>query len=286
MSGQTYKFEDPRVALKRHGFRPKHSWGQNFLVSQKAVQTIATCAVSDSTEPRRVIEIGAGVGTLTAALLAQHAHVIAIERDRDMCRVLRTDFDTHPAFELKEADAAKIDYAELIGDQQGVIAGNLPYQLTGKLLRAIIDISHHLKRAIIMVQEEVAARISAPPGHRSRGALSAIVQSRFEVSTLIRLKPSAFHPPPKVRSAVLCLTPHAQSLFETGMEPALFDKLVNAAFTSRRKTLKNSLRASRIVSSDEILPWLTRAGIDPVVRPERLTHQEFVRLLVTKRPSE
>ena len=284
MTAQTYKFEDPRVALRRHGFRPKHSWGQNFLVSQKAVHVIAVCAAPDTSRQDHVIEIGAGVGTLTAALLAQNAHVIAIERDRDMCRVLRSDFGAHSAFELKEADAAKVDYGALLADRRGVIAGNLPYQLTGKLLRAIINVSHHLKRAIVMVQEEVANRIIAAPGDRSRGALSAIVQSRFEVSTLIRLKPSAFHPPPKIRSAVLCLTPHpqAQSPFVTLASPEAFDALVNAAFTSRRKTLKNSLRASKIASPDEIEPWLRRADIDPTIRPERLTQADFIRLLSTR----
>ncbi len=276
-----YKFEDPRVALKRHGFKPKHSWGQNFLISQKAVSTIVEGVLCDETPSLRVVEIGAGVGTLTAALLGRDAHVVAIERDRDMCCVLRADFGQMDNFELMEADAAKVAYHTLFDTEKGVIAGNLPYQLTGKLLRAIIDVSDRLHRAVIMVQEEVANRLAALPGAPGRGALSAIVQSRFQVKTLIRLKPTAFHPPPKIRSAVLLLTPHAPSIFGDECKPEAFDKLVNAAFSSRRKTLRNSLRTANIYDPKAIEWWLARAGIDPSIRPERLTQDAFLRLLNT-----
>ena len=121
-------FVDPRTVLREFGLRPKHSFGQNFLISEKAVETIARLCVD---EPgRRVVEIGPGLGTLTHALLTLGGSVIAVERDRDMCEVLREAFGEQPHFKLEEADAAKFDYEGALMAGPGVIAGNLPYVLS------------------------------------------------------------------------------------------------------------------------------------------------------------
>lgn len=271
------RFEDPRTALKRHGLVPKHSWGQNFLVSERAVANIA--GACKAVAPPLVIEIGAGLGTLTAGLLRRGMKVICVERDRDMCAVLRTDFATYPGFTLLEADAAKVDYRSLLKEHKGVIAGNLPYQLTGRLLRTAVETSDRLLRGVFMVQEEVAERLVALPRTSSRGSLSVVVQARFDVKVILRLKPTAFHPPPKVRSAVLSFDPVVDSIFAKDLSPTLFDAVVNAAFCSRRKTIRNSLSASSLdLSVVFVENLLDKAAVDPRLRPEELTVHDFARL--------
>ena len=272
-----YSFEDPRAALKRHGLTPKHSWGQNFLVSAKAVSQIAAACAAAA--PARIIEIGAGLGTLTAALLDIGVPVTAVERDRDMCAVLQRDFGRSPRFVLREDDAAKVDYRGLLGTEKGVIAGNLPYQITGRLIRSVVESVDSLDRAVVMVQEEVANRLAAPPSTSSRGASSVIVQARFVVKIAVRLKPTAFFPAPKVRSAVLTMDPLAESFLDAELTGTFFDRVVNAAFTARRKTLRNSLTASGLgLSSTAVESLLEDAKIDPIRRPETLSVQEFVEL--------
>ncbi len=270
-------FEDPRSVLKRHGFVPKHAWGQNFLVSQKAVASIAEAC--NAVSPSFVVEIGAGVGTLTGALLQKHLRVTAVERDRDMCAVLRADMGDREDFTLLEADAAKVCYRDLFANRRGVLAGNLPYQITGKLLRAAVESSDRLLRAVFMVQEEVGERLVALPRTSARGALSVIVQARFNVRVLLRLKPTAFHPPPKVRSSVIILDPLAETAFLDPVTPRLFDAVVNGAFSSRRKTIRNSLSTSRLgISIPMIEALLEGAAVDPRLRPEELGVQDFARL--------
>lgn len=273
-------FEDPRTVLRRHGMRPKRSWGQNFLVSEKAVRMIAEhCRPPENEKAPPIVEIGAGVGTLTKALLGLGGAVIAIERDRDMCRALRKEFEEEPRFRLIEGDAQRIDYAVLFREAPGVLTGNLPYQLTGRLIRTAVDNSRHVTRAVIMVQKEVADRICAGPGESARGALSAIVQSRFEIRSILTLKPTAFHPPPAVRSSVLLLVPKIQPLFDEGLSAEMFDKVVNAAFSSRRKTLRNSLLSSGMGwTPSDVESLLSRSGINPSSRPETLSVEDFTRL--------
>ncbi len=277
-----FVFEDPRTALKRHGLAPKHSWGQNFLVSQKAVSVIAdACMPPRSTEnpPQTVAEIGAGLGTLTSALLHKGLRVIAVERDRDMCAALRADFGEDPSFTLMEEDAAKVDFPSLFENQKGIIAGNLPYQITGRLLRSVVESYSSLARAVLMVQAEVGERLVAPPKTSARGALSVIVQARFEVKIALRLKPTAFHPPPKVRSAVLTFDPLPRPAYLETTSPELFDRVVNAAFTGRRKTLKNSLAASCLeISAAKAESLLLAARVAPHLRPEELSVEDFARL--------
>ncbi len=246
------QFEDPRTVLKRHGLKPKHSWGQNFLISERAVKAITDACVD---EPGRlIIEIGAGLGTLTSSLLDAGGHVIAVERDRDMCQVLRAEFKDHKHFSLHEADAAKFDYASQLADG-GVIVGNLPYQITGLLIRKVLETGPLLHRAVLMMQQEVADRIVAEPGDKSRGALSVIVQARCKTSIVHRLAPGAFHPPPKVRSAVVMLEPLKATVFDPKLEDT-FDRVVKAAFSSRRKTLRNSLASGGLGSSEEVVKIL------------------------------
>ncbi|MDD5309116.1 MAG: 16S rRNA (adenine(1518)-N(6)/adenine(1519)-N(6))-dimethyltransferase RsmA, partial [Deltaproteobacteria bacterium] len=264
-----------RAVLRRHDLRPKRSWGQNFLVSRRAVATIAARCVD---EPgRMVVEIGAGLGTLTRAILAAGGRVVAVERDRDLCRVLEAELGGVPGFELAEADAATFDYAGILEQAPGVIAGNLPYQLTGRILRRISDEGLPVPRAVLTVQEEVAERLAAGPGDKARGALSVMIDARFEIALVMRLLPSAFHPAPRVRSAVIELVRRQSPAFE-GVDGVFFDRVVKAAFASRRKTIRNSLVAGGPMPAEVAELALSQAAIDPGIRAEELPTSTFAGL--------
>jgi 16S rRNA (adenine1518-N6/adenine1519-N6)-dimethyltransferase len=268
-------FEDPRAVLRRYDLHPKRSWGQNFLVSRRALAAIAARCVD---EPGRlVVEIGAGLGTLTRAILSAGGRVVAVERDRDLCRVLEAELGGLPGFTLAEADAATFDYAGVLAGAPGVVAGNLPYQLTGRLLRRVSDEGLPVPRAVFTVQEEVADRLAAGPGDKPRGALSAMIDARFEIALVMRLVPSAFHPAPRVRSAVIELVRRPVPAFE-GVGGAFFDRTVKAAFASRRKTIRNSMTASGALPIEAVAAALAEAGIDPGIRAEEVSTADFARL--------
>jgi 16S rRNA (adenine1518-N6/adenine1519-N6)-dimethyltransferase len=162
-----------------------------------------------------VVELGPGLGTLTGALLRAGGRVIGVERDPDMLRVLAAEFGGQPV-ELVPGDAAELDYGELAARAGGPlsVAGNLPYAVTGAILRNLIDARARLERVVVMVQREVRDRLVAAPGGADFGALTVFTTAAFEVHTVLRLRPGAFHPPPKVESAVVQLTPRAVPLAE------------------------------------------------------------------------
>ncbi|NLN62437.1 MAG: ribosomal RNA small subunit methyltransferase A [Myxococcales bacterium] len=268
-------FEDPRSILKRHGFAPKKSWGQNFLISPAVIEKIAAACVDQP--GRHVLEIGAGVGPLTAALLHMGADVTAIERDPDMQAVLRAEFANRDNFRLEAADAAAFDYAGHLALSPGVIAGNLPYQITGRILRRVTESTQQWLRAVFMVQLEVAERMTALPHTPQRGAMTVLLDARCHVRTLFSLPPTVFFPPPKVRSAVVLLEPRQEMRCSDALFP-LFERVVKAAFSTRRKTLRNALRNGNLGDAHQVLQVLQRAEISPEARAEELDTAQFVSL--------
>jgi 16S rRNA (adenine1518-N6/adenine1519-N6)-dimethyltransferase len=283
-------YPSPRALLDKYGLRAKKSWGQAFLGDESILDDIARLAVP--TPGERVIELGAGLGHLTVRLLARGAEVVAVERDRDMARVLRGELAGR--ITLLEADAARLDYAGLAaapasvpsprrpagepGRAQGRIAvvGNLPYHLTSPILFSLLDQAEAISRAVLLLQLEVAERLAAGPGSRDHGVLSILLQRRAEVTVKRIVPPGAFYPPPKVKSAVTLVafgTPRAEVRDEVR-----FRKLVKAGFGQRRKTLGNSLRASRLASPERLGRALAAAGIDPGRRAETLSVEEWARL--------
>ncbi len=272
-------FVDPRTVLARHGLRPKKSFGQNFLVSQGAVEKIAALCVPDGAPGTRVVEIGAGLGTLTSALCARASHVVAIERDRELLPVLRAELARElesGKLELLEADAASVDLPALLdvpgtGDvAKGVLAGNLPYQITGRLLELAIAVAPSLSRAVFMVQKEVADRLAADAGADAYGQLSVFLQAAFAVERALIVRAGSFHPAPQVDSAVVVLRPLATV---RAVETEAFRDVVHAAFGARRKTLKNAL--GRITSNEKVAREVAATGIDLGRRGETLSVEEF-----------
>jgi len=226
---------------------------------------------------RRVIEIGPGLGTLTSALLSAGATLTAVERDRDMCHILRQEISEDAEFTLVEDDAAKFDYDACLEGEPGVIVGNLPYQITGRIIRRILESKGHILRAVFMVQEEVADRLHATTEDKARGALSVMVQVRCETRVLFRLPPTAFFPKPRVRSAVIVLTPRQPDLLD-GVDGNLFDRVVKAAFATRRKTIRNSMLTAGFAGPQRLDRLLAATSLDPGVRAEKVHVNDFVAL--------
>jgi 16S rRNA (adenine1518-N6/adenine1519-N6)-dimethyltransferase len=271
----TASYPSPKALLEKYGLRAKKSWGQNFLGDEEILDHIARLAAPRPGE--RVIELGAGLGHLTARLLAHGASVVAVERDRDMARVLRGELGDR--IDLREADAARLDVAALARECGGAritVVGNLPYHLTSPILFSLIDQAPHVARAVFLLQREVAERLAAPAGDREGGVASILLQREAEVSIERIVPPGAFLPPPKVHSAVICclFRPPADAV----VDPARFRRLVKAGFAQRRKTLGKALGSANLAPPPAIAAALAGAGIDPQRRGETLTLAEWAAL--------
>jgi 16S rRNA (adenine1518-N6/adenine1519-N6)-dimethyltransferase len=255
-------FLDARELLARHAQRPKKSWGQNFLVSERVfAEIVDACALSSSDV---VVEIGAGLGTLTDRLAARAGRVVALERDREMAAILRSELGARTNIEIVEANALTFEYAER---RPFKAVGNLPYHLSSQLLFRLLEAQP--ERMVLMFQREVGERILANENTEEYGALSVMVQLTQIARRVCRVPPSAFLPAPKVESVVLMLEPGPPRDLKS---PELFSRLVHAAFGKRRKTLKNAL--GKLADS----ACLERANIDGTRRGETLSVDEFVAL--------
>jgi 16S rRNA (adenine1518-N6/adenine1519-N6)-dimethyltransferase len=260
-------WEDPRRVLARHGLTPKRSFSQNFLISERAVRGIVdACALSADSQ---IVELGPGCGTLTVALAAVCARVYAVERDPDMLELLEQETD-RARVTLVPGDAKQVDLRALSGGARIHVAGNLPYAITGAILRQLVEQSELVEHAVLMVQREVRDRMVAAPDTAQYGALTVFTQQVFDVATVLHVPRTAFHPPPKVTSSVVKLTPRSTPRAPRGES---FDRIVRAAFQARRKTLRNALIQSLgAARSDEIL---AAANIDGKRRGETLTIEEY-----------
>jgi 16S rRNA (adenine1518-N6/adenine1519-N6)-dimethyltransferase len=259
--------KDARALLREAGLSPKKSFGQNFLVNEGITERIAeACVPEDERGRARVVEIGAGTGALTARLAARARSVAAVERDRDLVPILQRAMPEN--VEIIEGDAQTVDLRSLLGDETPrVLCGNLPYQLTGRLLRRATELVQNLERAVFMVQEEVADRLEAEPRSKDYGALTVFVRAAFDVRRVVTVSRGSFHPPPDVTSAVVELRPHV-----VAEETPAFQRLVKAAFEMRRKTLRNAWSKLGVEEAAKA------AGIDLERRGETLSVEEFARV--------
>jgi 16S rRNA (adenine1518-N6/adenine1519-N6)-dimethyltransferase len=265
----------PKISLWSRGLRPKRSFGQNFLADDHLAGRIAELAVP--TPAGTAIEIGAGLGALTRPLLERAQCVIAVERDRDMCRALREDLGRQLLSErlvLLEADAKTIGVPELVAGRPAphVLTGNLPYQISGPILRLAVAAADSVARVVFLVQLEVAERIVALPATEEYGALSVFVQARFEARRLLLVRRGAFYPQPSVDSAVIGLAPRAVPL---AGETRAFRELVTAAFAQRRKKLRNAWHGVLGLDADALTRAARDADIDLDVRGETLSPGQF-----------
>jgi len=272
MSGTLGDPPDARDLLRKYDLLPKRSFSQNFLIQPGAIAQIANAAAALG---HQLVELGPGLGALTHALLVRDCAVLAIELDRDMVRVLREELADQKRLEVRHGDAAKFDFGAYSRDCRSklVVTGNLPYQATGAILRQVIACRPVLDGAVLMVQREVRDRLVAKPATKEYGALTVFTRAGFEVETICRLRPGSFYPAPRVDSAVVRLLPGKAPLAK---ETESFQAVVRAAFQTRRKTLRNALRA--LGDADRASQALSEAHIDPGRRGETLSIEEFAEL--------
>jgi 16S rRNA (adenine1518-N6/adenine1519-N6)-dimethyltransferase len=268
----------PRALLERYGLRAKHPFGQNFLADARIAAQIADLATAPG--GGTVAEIGAGLGALTRPLLERAGRVVAVERDRDLVPALGEEFRDAVdggRLEILEADAKSVDYRALLehAPRPRVIAGNLPYQLTGPLLRLVVGLPDVFERAVFMVQLEVADRLAAKPSEPEYGALTVFVAAALTVERRLVVRRGAFYPQPRVDSAVVVLTPRETPL---SRETPEFRILVKAAFAQRRKTLRNAWRGLLRTDTASLARAAERARIDLDARGETLDAAAFARM--------
>ena len=257
---------NPSQLLRKHHLVPKKDWGQNFLGDEEILGDLAGLAGLQPGDT--VVELGAGLGHFTRALAESGAHVIAVERDRELAPILREEL---PGVEVIEADAKSFDL-HAIAARAGkpiVLCGNLPYHLSSPILFHLLDQRKALRRAVLLLQREVAVRIAEPPGSRTYGLLSVLVQHVADARIALEVPRTAFTPPPDVESSALVLD-FLPSPRSPVVDERRFRALVKAAFQQRRKTVWNSIKP--LTGAREAL---TRAGIDPMRRAETLSVEEF-----------
>jgi 16S rRNA (adenine1518-N6/adenine1519-N6)-dimethyltransferase len=252
--------------------RPRKRFGQHFLTRGDTARRIVDLARIEPGDT--VLEIGPGLGALTDLLAEKAACVHAIEIDRDLCRRLRDRFAAAMHVLVEEGDVLRIDLAALLGPRApAVVVANLPYNISTPTLVKLLETPQLFRRLILMLQREVADRICAPPGSRTYGSLSVLVQLVSSARVAFRVSPSSFSPRPKVESSVVVIEPFPNQPLD-GPQRALVRRVVRTAFNHRRKQLGNCLRP--LTQTAEEL--LRRLDIDPRRRPETLAVDEFVRV--------
>ena len=270
MSGTVH----PRALLARWGLRPRKKYGQNFLLDAAAARKIAALCAGDPA--RRIVEVGAGTGALTRALVDRVPDVTALEIDADLVAALQSLPELRTA-QIVRADALCFDYAAWAQGRAWLAAGNLPYNVATPLIIHWVEMDGGPDEIVAMIQRDVADRLAASPGTGAYGSLSVAVQYAMRVDRAFVLGPHAFYPAPKVDSAVVRLT----RLPEPAARPrdlTLFRKVVRGAFAYRRKTLANSLALALDLPHATVAAAVTAAGISPEQRGERLDIKDFARL--------
>jgi 16S rRNA (adenine1518-N6/adenine1519-N6)-dimethyltransferase len=250
---------------------PKKSLGQHFLRDPNLLRRIAAALEIEPGDT--VLEIGPGPGGLTAQLYPLAGRLIAIEKDRDLVPVLR---DRFPRMDLVEADALEVDWHELTGPGPVRIAGNIPYNITSPLLERALT-PPRPRVIVYLVQKEVADRVAAPPGGSDYGALTVGIQAVARVEKLFKVPAGAFHPPPRVDSAVLRLRPLDEPLVADA-EVLPFRRFVVGLFGFRRKQLVRGLRELTGADPATAQGWVSQAGLVATARPQELAPGDFVRL--------
>lgn len=271
---------DIREILGRHGFRFSKSLGQNFLTDAAVPAGIADA--SGASRVKNVVEIGPGMGCLTAELCRRAETVVAVELDRALLPVLAETLAAYENVEVIQGDVLALDLkalcAEKFGDAPAVAVANLPYYITTPAITTLLE-SGAFQTVTVMVQREVAQRICAAPGTAAYSAFSIYVQYHAKAEILFDVPADSFVPKPKVDSAVLQLTPLGAPAVQPRDEK-LFFALVRAAFNMRRKTLVNALGPvlGDRLGKENIAALVESVGLDVRVRGERLSLADFAKL--------
>lgn len=271
--------DEIRALLGRHGFHFSKSMGQNFLIDPAVPAAIAEASRADET--CGVLEIGPGIGPLTAELARRAGKVAAVELDRALLPVLAETMAPFPNVEIIPGDVMKLDLTALAAERfpglTPVVCANLPYNITTPVLEKLVQ-TPCFRSVTVMIQKEVAQRLCAPQGSGQGGAFSLFLQYRMETEYLFDVPPEKFLPAPRVTSAVMRCVRRDRPAVDVADE-AFFFRCVRGGFLLRRKTLANSLAAALPgVSREQVQQGLEACGLSPDVRGERLTLEQFARL--------
>jgi 16S rRNA (adenine1518-N6/adenine1519-N6)-dimethyltransferase len=260
--------------LKRYGLRADKKLGQNFLQDPQALEAIAAAAEIEPADT--VLEIGAGLGSLTRYLAVSAREVIAVELDPRLLPPLEAVLQPYPNVRVVHGDILKISPSDLVLEGGYLAVANIPYYITSAIVRHLLEHAPQPRRLVLTIQKEVAERICAQPGDLSMLALS--VQVYGEPRIVERIPAGAFFPVPQVDSAVLRVDVYAQPRIRREALD-LFFRLIKAGFAQKRKTLRNSLSAGLHIPAAKAAELLAKAEIDPMRRAETLSMEEWQRLV-------
>ncbi len=266
-----------RELLEAFGLATKHRLGQNFLIDNHVIEHI--CQLAQISPDERVLEVGPGIGTLTLALLQEAAKVVSIEADPELEQVLWSHSVEHENFAFIMGDALKVtpgQVTEAAGEAPTVFVANLPYNVAATIILQFFQTMPALERAVVMVQKEVADRISATPGNKTYGGYTAKLGLYGHVTGRFEVPPRCFMPAPHVDSAVVRIERGGEPLPE-GLAAADVTAAIDAAFAQRRKTIRNSMSANGY-EKDALDAAFAAAGISPTARAETLSTADFIRL--------
>ena len=259
---------------RKHDFRPSKRMGQSFLIDKNIRDKILDhVRVSQSKD---VVEIGPGFGELTAGLASSAKRVIAIEKDKHIAEILKTDPKARPNISVLNEDFLKSDLEKISKGEKVVIYGNLPYYITSPMIDKLLHNLSFISDIYLVVQKEVGERIVALPGTKAIGRLSYYVQYHTDPKLLFTIKQGSFFPAPKVDSVFLQMSVRQKKKVEVNNESLMFD-IIKKAYTQRRKTLQNSL-SDLGIEKPALTKLLESAEIPPKARPETLSLEHFARL--------
>lgn len=270
----------PRTLLNAWGLRPRKELGQNFLENPATAEKIV--AAADIADDDVVLEIGAGLGALTVPLARRARRVVAVETDQRLADLLRTEMLARQLdhVEVITADILSLDLAQWAKSEGSniVVVGNLPYNISSQIIIRLISARSAVRCAVVMVQKELADRLSASPGSKAYGRITVMLAYCATIRRVVTVGAGQFHPRPKIDSAVIDIRFTDPVAFPVMDESALFH-VVKAAFGQRRKTLKNALNGGLPALDARVIDAsLAAADIDPKRRAETLSVEEFVRL--------
>lgn len=272
--------EATKDAMKKFNIKASKRYGQNFLIDSTVLKKIIETSAID--EESMVLEIGPGLGTMTGLLCQRAGKVVAVEIDKDLIEPLKINMSGYSNFHLINADFMKLNlkklFEENFGDKKIKVIANLPYYITSPIIMKLLEEGINIDTITLMVQKEVAQRITASPGNKDYGVLTLSVQYYAMPEIVLIVPPEAFMPMPGVDSAVIHLTMREKPPVSL-VDETLFFKVIKAAFNQRRKTLLNALKGSHLkLEKDEIEAILHQCGIDPTRRGETLSMDEFAEL--------
>ncbi|MBS7130275.1 16S rRNA (adenine(1518)-N(6)/adenine(1519)-N(6))-dimethyltransferase RsmA [Clostridium paraputrificum] len=269
MDIKDYKTQD---LVKKYNFKFSKSLGQNFLIDDSVLTDIVEGAEVNKDD--LIIEIGPGVGSLTAQLIGKAKKVVSIELDNDLIPILQEELGQYENFTLIHKDALKVDFNEIIGDEKSVkLVANLPYYVTTPIIVKLLKDNYNFKSLTIMIQKEVAERINAEPNCKEYGALSLLVQYYCDTKIVRKVSPGSFIPRPKVDSIVIRLDRLSEKRVEVKDEKLMFE-IIRNAFNMRRKTMWNAVKFLGMKKED-IEKVFELSGIDQKRRGETLSLHEF-----------